>query len=146
MSSLAQQKANEVIKLFISNDPYTIAAGENIEVFEQPMSGRLKELYFGDYIVLNQTMTHNNKRHYLAHALGHHYMHTGNYLFFTQMRYLQNTKEEVQAEEFAAHLLIPNNKLRQTTNLNIAELADHFQVSPHFVKYRLELQSKLTSQ
>ena len=139
MSTLSKQIAYDIITRFNTNDPYSIAEQENIDVIEHNLSGRLKELYFGDIVILNQKKNLFKKRHYLAHALGHHFMHTGNHLFFAKMRYLQNSKEETQAEEFAAHLLIPDQELIPIIHWNIAELADYFQVSPQFVKYRLGL-------
>jgi Zn-dependent peptidase ImmA (M78 family) len=139
MSSLAQQKANDIIESFHTNDPYFIAEKLEIDVLEQTMSGRLTELYFGDYIILNKNIPYSHKRRYLAHALGHHFLHAGNYLFFSQMRYLQNSKEETQAEEFAAHLLIPSEKLLPIIENDISELANHFQVSSTFMKFRLTL-------
>ena len=127
--SVAKSMTSDIISRFSSNDPYLIAEKEKIEIVEHNLSGRLKELYFGDYIVLKKQMPYPKKRHYLAHALGHHFLHTGNHLFFAQMRYLQNNKEEAQAEVFAAHLLIPDKKLIPIIHWNIAELADFFQVN-----------------
>mgnify|MGYP001328596294 CR=1 FL=1 len=140
MSTLSQQKAANTIQSFRTNDPYYIAEKLDIAVLEHHLSGRLKELYFGDYIILNKKMPYSQKRRYLAHALGHHFLHAGNYLFFSQMRYLQNTKEEIQAEEFAAFLLIPPISLSSIHSDDIAELADYFQVPPSFMQFRLSLQ------
>lgn len=139
MSSFTHIKAKEIIAFHYTNDPYIIAEKQNIEVIEKSLSGRLKELYFGDYIILNQNLTFPKKRHYLAHALGHHFLHTGNRFFFAKMRYLQNSKEESQAEEFAAYLLIPDNILTDIAHWPINELADYFQVSPRFIQFRLGL-------
>lgn len=139
MSTITKQKAQEILNRFTTNDPFAIAERENIEIIEHSMAGRLKELYFGDYIILNSRLPLAKKRHYLAHALGHHFLHTGNHLFFAKMRYLQNSKEESQAEEFAAFLLMPDQNLSTLIHWSIAEIADYFQVSPNFVKYRLSL-------
>jgi Zn-dependent peptidase ImmA (M78 family) len=53
---------------------------------------------------------------------------------------------EKEAEVFAAYLLIPEEKLNELLNQDwvkesldpIRELAEEFQVSPHFMKKRLE--------
>ena len=137
--SLAKQKSWEIINQYHTNDPYVLAEIEHIDVIEHDLTGRLKELYFGDHIVLNKKMSLFDKRHYLSHALGHHYLHAGNYLFFTQNRYLQNFKEEQQAEEFAAFLLVPDQKLIPVIHLDISELADNFQLSPEFIQFRISL-------
>lgn len=139
MSTLTKQIATDIQNRFSTNDPFVIAESEHIEIIEKNMAGRLKELYFGDYIILNAKLPLFKKRHYLAHALGHHFLHTGNRFFFAKMRYLQNSKEEKQAEEFAAYLLMPDLHLTPLIHWHIAEIADYFQVSPLFVKYRLSL-------
>jgi len=139
MSSLAQQKAENIINRYQTNDPFIIAEQENIDVFEQPLAGRLTELFFGDCIILNSNLSPQRKRHLLAHALGHHYLHAGNYLFFQQHRHLQNNKEEKQADEFAAHLLLPTHQLLPISHWDISEIADHFQVTPEFLDFRIQL-------
>ncbi|MFA4931136.1 MAG: ImmA/IrrE family metallo-endopeptidase [Patescibacteria group bacterium] len=139
MITHAEQKAQIITIRFQSNDPYFIAEKENIEVVEYELSGRLKELYFGDHIILNNKMPYTQKRHYLAHALGHHYLHTGNQLYFSQHRQGQNDKEETQAEEFSAYLLIPSAQIIPILDCPPDELADQFQVSPQFILYRLSL-------
>jgi len=139
--SLAQQKAVQTTRLYQTNDPYRIAELLNIQVIDATLAGRLKELYFGDHIILRANLSHNEKRHFLAHALGHHFMHTGNYLFFQQHRYLQNDKEEMQAEEFAAHLLVPDRELEPIADSPPAELASFFQVSEELITLRLKLMS-----
>lgn len=137
--SLAQSKSWEIISKHHTNDPYQIAELEHIDVLEQILAGRLTELYFGDHIILNKNLSYQHKRHYLAHALGHHYLHAGNYLYFSQTRQFQNDKEETQAEEFAAYLLIPEIELIPIIHWELSDLADNFQVLPEFIQYRLSL-------
>lgn len=139
MSSLAKQKAEQTIIQHRTNDPYLIAINEQIDVITQPLAGRLTELFFGDCIILNSHLNEAQKRHLLAHALGHHFLHAGNYLFFQQHRHHQNNKEEKQADEFAAHLLLPENKLSTMIDWDPSDLADHFQVTPEFIEFRLQL-------
>ena len=139
MNTFVQEKTTQIISKHKTNNPFIIAELEQIEVIEHPLSGRLKELYFGDYIILNNLLSHIKKRRYLAHALGHHFLHTGNQLFYAKQRYHQNIKEEAQAEEFAAHFLIPDSQLIPIIDWNISELAEQFQVPPQFIKYRLRL-------
>ena len=137
--SLALQRAKQVINTYQSNDPYLISEELGISVIEATLAGRLKELYFGDHIILRNNLSTNEKRHYLAHALGHHFLHTGNYLFFNNHRHFQNTKEELQAEEFAAHLLIPDQELNPMLDWHPADLAEYFQVSEELITLRLKI-------
>ena len=137
--SLAQTKSVQIISNYNSNDPYRIANFEHIDILEQTLSGRLTELYFGDYIILNKKLSDCQKKHYLAHALGHHFLHAGNYLFFSENRTFSNDKEESQAEEFAAYLLIPDSELIPIIHFDLHELVDHFQLEPEFIQFRLSL-------
>lgn len=137
--SLAKLKSWEIITKYQTNNPYQIAESEKIDVIEQKLAGRLTELYFGDHVILNKELPFAKKRQFLAHALGHHYLHAGNYIFLSKNRHFQNDKEEAQADEFAAHLLIPETELIPIIHHELEDLADNFQVQPEFIKYRLSL-------
>ncbi len=138
-TTFVHAKTIEIISQYQTNNPYIIAEHSKIQIIEHPLSGRLKELYFGDYIIINNLLAFIDKRRYLAHALGHHFLHTGNQLFFAQQRHNQNIKEEAQAEEFAAYLLVPEKTLQDNLHLPLEELSEYFEVPDQFMQYRLQL-------
>jgi Zn-dependent peptidase ImmA (M78 family) len=48
---------------------------------EAELPERIPEIFFGDYVVLKSDLPQEKKRYYLAHALGHYFLHKGgNYL------------------------------------------------------------------
>jgi len=50
-------------------------------VREAELPKRLPEIFFGDYIVLKSDLPQEKKIFYLAHAIGHYFLHKqGNYL------------------------------------------------------------------
>ena len=66
------------------DDVYGILARLNIKVLEAELPQRLPEIFFGDYIVLKSDLPKERKVHYLAHAIGHYFLHKeGNFLLFS---------------------------------------------------------------
>lgn len=66
------------------SDVYEIVSRLNIKVLEAELPERLPEIFFGDYIVLKSDLPKGLKVHYLAHALGHYFLHKeGNFLLFS---------------------------------------------------------------
>jgi hypothetical protein len=65
-------------------DVYGILARLNIKVLEAELPQRLPEVFFGDYVVLRSNLPEERKLYYLAHALGHYFLHKeGNFLLFS---------------------------------------------------------------
>ena len=72
----------QVIKKYGRN-VYEIAGRLNIKVLQAELPERLPEIFFGDYIVLKHNLPKGKKIYYLAHALGHYFLHKqGNYFLF----------------------------------------------------------------
>jgi len=69
--------------------------------------------------------------------LGHHLLHCGNQLWFQEWQQTSLLKQEREADEFAAHILIPETELSQLGNLNIWEIADRFGVSEDMAHQRI---------
>jgi len=65
------------------SDVYEIASRLNVKVLEAELPQRLPEIFFGDYIVLKSDLPEERKVYYLAHALGHYFLHKeGNFFLF----------------------------------------------------------------
>ena len=63
---------------------YGILARLNIKVLEAELPQRLPEIFFGDYVVLRDDLPQHRRLFYLAHALGHYFLHKeGNFLLFS---------------------------------------------------------------
>jgi len=66
------------------SDVYEIVSRLNVKVLEAELPQRLPEIFFGDYIVLKSDLPRERKVYYLAHALGHYFLHKeGNFLLFS---------------------------------------------------------------
>jgi Zn-dependent peptidase ImmA (M78 family) len=135
----AKRKALEVIEKY-GNNLQDILESEGIEVLEVELSGRLKELYFGEAIVLKDTLPEAEKQELIAHALGHHFLHAGNHLAASSGSYSWDKLQERQADVFAAYLLMP--KLRLNTRhfqMAVSDLVQEYNITEKFAGFRLKL-------
>ena len=136
----ARRKAESIFEKY-GNDLPAVLAKLDIEVLEVPMNGRLKEIFFGDHIVLKRGLSGQEKRELTAHALGHHFMHSGSHYASSKKIYTFSNYHEKQANVFAAYLLIPEKELQKMIfpDINAADIAEAFEVTDEFACFRLEL-------
>lgn len=136
----AIKKAKEIYSKY-GNNLDKILAKEKIEVLELPLAGRFKEIFFGDYIILKDKLSPEEKRELTAHALGHHFLHAGSHYAASKKIYSFSNYHEKQANAFAAYLLMPDDKLEKMLYPDIAntELANEFDITPKFAEFRLKL-------
>jgi Zn-dependent peptidase ImmA (M78 family) len=92
-------------------------------------------------IFIHAAMPDERKRFTLAHELGHHFLHVGKKLRLDGLDYSsENTKEETEANYFAATLLVPRDLLLQRISKgdNVTQLAQYFQVSRPVIENRIK--------
>ena len=137
----AVDKANEIISRFKTNDPEKILEKLGVDILDVSLKGRLKEIFFGDHIVLKKGLEREERRQLLAHALCHHLMHSGNHWQTKNRAYSFGNYHERQADVFAAYLLIPTDELKKIISPSLAthQVAEHFNVSAEFADFRLKL-------
>jgi Zn-dependent peptidase ImmA (M78 family) len=148
------EKANEIREKYGLDDLKLLASQLGAKVIEEPLGRIIKEMYIKDLavIVIDPNLHPYKKRHLIAHGLAHHLFHRDskvNYFIKEGEDFLKTLKikeQEREAEVFAAYFLIPEEKLNKILkedwvkeSLNpIPELAEEFQVSPNFMRKRLE--------
>jgi Zn-dependent peptidase ImmA (M78 family) len=107
-------------------------------------------------IVIDPNLHPYKKRHLIAHGIAHHLFHREtqvNYFIKEGQDFLKTLKiqkQEREAEIFAAYLLISGEKLNNILKQDwvkespdpIPELAEEFQVSPNFMRKRLEFSER----
>ncbi len=137
----AVDRANKVIEGFKTNAPEKILRELGVDVLDVPLSGRLKEIYFTDHIVIKAGLDGAERRQLLAHALCHHLMHAGNHLNLQTRQYSFGNYHEKQADVFAAYLLMPESEFEhiEPDYYSIYDLAERFDVIPYFAKFRIGL-------
>jgi len=143
--SQALQRAAEIGKRYKLSTPVDldpILEGENLELTRFPLKGRVQEIIVGRHIGIKDSITSARyRRELIAHVLGHHFLHAGNQLFSLNRGDRQRTlSQEREAREFALHLLVPEKELEAclAQGMDLAEVADHFQVTELFMQARCE--------
>lgn len=130
-----------------------LAKAEDIQVFEADLSTVGPNIsgiieYDNDVtksnpkIYINSAISKNRKVFTLAHELGHHFLHKGRKLRLDTLDYSKSdkdTKEESEANYFAASLLVPKELLtfRVQKGDSVPELAEYFGVSKSMITNRL---------
>lgn len=136
-----------------NSDLLDLARAEDIKVIEgdltplgQNISGVIEydddELKSNPRIFVSAHMSAERKKFTLAHELGHHFLHKGRKLRLDVLDYSKNdkdTKEESEANYFAACLLVPKDLLLKKVGegASVEEIARYFHVSVPVVKTRL---------
>lgn len=120
----------------------------DIELIEEPMqtnySGYFRSVNDKYIIGVNKLHHKNRKRYTMAHELGHYILHKGKNVDILDTTFFRNNKTdsiEFMANEFAAKLLMPEDKVRDFVDnkgiKNIGELAEKFGVSASAMKFRI---------
>lgn len=149
-------KAADVLQKFYGDhivlpvDPVAIACSEGINVRPSRFGGTYKESVLGYIekrdgmvrIVINQDMPATRRRFTCAHELAHFFLHhKGHELEFLDLRSTVRTRQEQEADTFAAELLMPEQTLRdEHASLlfpTVEELARRFGVSKQSMSIRL---------
>ncbi|MEY9097354.1 Zn-dependent peptidase ImmA (M78 family) [Sinorhizobium fredii] len=132
-------------------DPEAIAEAMGINVlyvdFEPEVSREISGLY--DFqsktIYINKDIPSNRKTFTIAHELGHALLHeqyvkSQNYQAMPRSNYhFDKPAEEVEADVFAACLLVPKNMLKSYKSFaDIGELGEIFAVSPDVVVHQMK--------
>ncbi|MBC8477837.1 MAG: ImmA/IrrE family metallo-endopeptidase [Dehalococcoidia bacterium] len=105
-----------------------LAADQGCNIIEWPFLGPVKEVKQGKWIGLAPRLAPEERRYLIAHALGHDLLHCGNQLSFRGWQDLSYRKQEREADEFAARVLIPDDESLKVIHLSLWEIAEHFGV------------------
>ncbi|HCE30924.1 hypothetical protein A2778_05770 [Candidatus Daviesbacteria bacterium RIFCSPHIGHO2_01_FULL_40_24] len=135
----ARKRARQIVRKYnLSTAPidlYKIIDNEYLTLDEWVFQGRVKEMYVGDSIGILQSATPRKKRELIAHALGHHFLHRGNHMYFEESDQFKKFKQEIEAQCFATELLIPHAIFNQVKHLSIKNLSNYFCVDEEVVRF-----------
>lgn len=164
---LVEKKANELLKQYdLDNLPINVEALArklNINIVEEDFEGSLSGVLYRDddnvVIGVNAKHAEKRKRFTIAHEIGHFILHKGNKMhidreykvnFRDSISSTATNREEIEANAFAASLLMPENKfMMEVINLVdtgkdvinddevVRELANKFNVSQQALLIRL---------
>lgn len=141
MERRAVEKAKEVHRrhpeLSFPVDMDWLANAEGCHIVSWPFLGPVKEMKRGSFIGLAQGLESRERRYLSAHGLAHHLLHCGNQLFFLDWDRAITWKQEREADDCAAHILIPEEELLKLGTAPVWELADYFGVPDRLAMLRI---------
>ena len=127
---------------FETNDPFEIAKLLNIEVQIGDIGSRSGcYMYIKKHkcIFLNENLEEHEMRLVMAHELGHAILHPKDNCYFIRNKtLLLNSKNEVQANQFAAELLIPDSLIEENKDLSIEQFARLTGYNEKLIELRLK--------
>lgn len=139
----------------LAPDLDNIASDLNVTIIDYNFSDEVSGVFVREhnnyYIGVNKNHHPHRKRFTIAHEIGHHVLHSTDTLHYDTTNLdapnivlyranEQNSYNEVEANAFAAELLMPDSiidKCVQLEILSIDKLAEIFQVSTEAMRYRL---------
>ena len=127
---------------FETNDPFEIAKLLNIEVQMGDIGSRSGcYMYVKRHkcIFINENLEEYEMRFVMAHELGHAILHPKENCYFIRNKtLLLNSKIEVQANQFAAELLIPDSLIEEHKDLSIEQFARLTGYNEKLIELRLK--------
>lgn len=137
--------AESLTLTYETSDPFIIAKALGIQIKHKAL-GNLKGFYTVQhnipYIVINSNLDYNTARIICAHELGHDRLHrklARSHILNEFEMYLVNTKSELEANTFAAHLLISDGAAAwmKKYNYDLASAAAILCTPPELLKIKL---------
>ena len=130
----AQRKARELrrkLKLSGRVDAEAVASILGLEVVSWPLEVQ-EEMQMGHYIGVADRLDSRWRRWVIAHAIGHHQLHSGNHLWIRDHTSLGSLFER-EAEDFARALLMDVDEAMVEGLNEVWEVAEHFGVPQELV-------------
>lgn len=146
----------------IPADPLAIANSKHIKVYAidfniydgDRVSGAISKNEDGEVVIyVNENDTYERQRFTIAHELGHFFLHIEDKPYekidmYRAMNYLTNDEQEIEANNFAAALLMDKEKVSKKYVIAkqfgmsdrecISYLANLFEVSKQAMEYRMK--------
>lgn len=126
MNNRIKEQAEYYISEYGTRNPFEIAKRLKIEVqIGNPgCDGCYMFLKKHRYIFLNQSLSENERTLVMAHELGHAILHQKQNCYFIRNKTLfLNSKFEIEANTFAAELLIPDNVIYENPGMDKKQLS-----------------------
>lgn len=122
-----KQLVNYYVRKFNTRNPYDLAKNLNVEVQIGELGSRAGCYMFlknHKCVFLNEDLEENEMRLVMAHELAHSIMHRKENCYFIRNKTLLLTsKMEIEANTFAAELLIPDELILENPGISADQIA-----------------------
>lgn len=135
----------KLIKRYKTNNVYELISILNIKVFELPFEqeiGMYRFLKNNRVIIISQNLNEITKKFILSHELGHAILHRKENCFYLKHNTFSKVSSfEIEANKFAAELLIPDKELNSCieNNFTVEQTASYFKVPVELIRYKLNI-------
>lgn len=144
-----EEAAQKLKRLFQSpegistSDLKEIAHRYNVKIIVKNLGDLPGAYYYLErkkFIFLNNDLTSIERRFVLAHELGHAILHrTVNCFFLKKHTRLKTTIYEIEADQFAAEILLPEKIPFEYTEYNYDQLAMMYEVPVDLIKLKFNI-------
>ena len=142
MSVDIKRKANQLVRLFGTRDPFEMIKGMNVILVFYPLDGvRGFYQYFkrNNIIYIDESLSQHDQQFVCAHELGHMFLHKrSNALFMDTRTQFNTSRYEMEADKFAVNLLISDSVLREYPDYSTDQLSRLFGYSKKLIELRLK--------
>ena len=132
--------ANRYARKYDTRSPFVLADALGIEVFRVPLggiSGFYRYMKRHRCIYLNAELEERQAQLVMAHELGHALLHTKESTYFMEFHTaLKVSRYELEANLFAAELLISDEFLAEYSGFTVSQMARMLGYSEKLVKLR----------
>jgi Zn-dependent peptidase ImmA (M78 family) len=135
-----------VIDLYMTRDPFELCNCLDIESMLNDLGDEIKGFFQRtpdgyEIIHINTRLSEEERRYICAHELGHAILHTNMSIgFFIENKLQIKNKYEIEADRFAAELLIEDNlDSKEFSQLNVEQISRCLCVPEKLVRYKFNL-------
>ena len=141
MSVDIKRKANQLVRLFGTRDPFEMVKGMNVILVFYPLDGvRGFYQYFkrNNIIYIDESLSRHDQQFVCAHELGHMFLHKRcNALFMDTRTQFNTSRYEVEADKFAMNLLVSDSLLEEYASFSVEQLSRLLGYDQKLVELRL---------
>ena len=133
--------ANYYRRKFQTSDPFEIADNLNIlyQIGNLKCEGGYMFLKNHRYIFLSDSLSYTERQLVMAHELGHAILHRKQNCYFIRNKtFLSTNKIEIEANRFAAELLIPDSILESHKDMTVSQLARSLGYAERIVELKIK--------
>ncbi len=135
---LGRDVAARVITKHGTSDLKRIVEAEGLKVeTRHPWDVSFDDLFTFPLILVPRNLHPADFRTRVAHCLGHHFMHEGSQIWLRGFDRIWSWKQDVQAEEFAAYVTVPESENPELVYMNVKDVARQYRITEELAELRL---------
>lgn len=141
-----KKTVKKYIKKYKTNNPSELADCLGIKVMYEPLGKNIRGFYQGcpknKVIHINEVLTYKEKLVVLAHELGHALLHSNLHILFLEKNtFLLTNKYEMEANKFAAELLIDDDLINDSPDYyTLQQIASLHELPIELFKLKYEVE------